>query len=245
MGAIALRGPVVQFGVHAGLSSRRSRVQIPSGPPLPLFVRALRGRVAQLAERAPEKREVTGSTPVPTTEKAQVRGVGRGACIVRAGFRAPPVLHRNWFWVRIRASAGRGRVSPANAREPEQVFVPGLNAPRFVPADELQRAPRQPLSRPARPPSPCARGHLRSDDHGRRLRAGTPWPPDDWRAQVEPSVPSLWPRSASPEFRQCDGPLCRESRLVASRAILKRPILTLCSPHHGELGADVCFRSFS
>jgi hypothetical protein len=25
------------------------------------------GRVAQLAERAPEKREVTGSTPVPTT----------------------------------------------------------------------------------------------------------------------------------------------------------------------------------
>ena len=26
-------GPVVQFGVHAGLSSRRSRVQIPSGPP--------------------------------------------------------------------------------------------------------------------------------------------------------------------------------------------------------------------
>ncbi len=26
------RGPVVQPGVHAGLSSRRSRVQIPSGP---------------------------------------------------------------------------------------------------------------------------------------------------------------------------------------------------------------------
>jgi hypothetical protein len=27
----------------------------------------LPGRVAQLVERAPEKREVTGSTPVPTT----------------------------------------------------------------------------------------------------------------------------------------------------------------------------------
>ena len=27
------------------------------------------GRVAQLAERAPEKREVTGSTPVPTTSR--------------------------------------------------------------------------------------------------------------------------------------------------------------------------------
>ncbi len=26
------------------------------------------GRVAQLVERAPEKREVTGSTPVPTTK---------------------------------------------------------------------------------------------------------------------------------------------------------------------------------
>ena len=37
-------------------------------PPAP------RGRVAQLAERAPEKREVTGSTPVPTTEKVQVSG---------------------------------------------------------------------------------------------------------------------------------------------------------------------------
>ena len=36
-----------------------------------------RGRVAQLVERAPEKREVTGSTPVPTTEKSQFRfGVG-------------------------------------------------------------------------------------------------------------------------------------------------------------------------
>ena len=30
--AKAPRGPVVQLGVHAGLSSRRSRVQIPSGP---------------------------------------------------------------------------------------------------------------------------------------------------------------------------------------------------------------------
>ena len=32
-GAQQVSGPVVQFGVHAGLSSRRSRVQIPSGPP--------------------------------------------------------------------------------------------------------------------------------------------------------------------------------------------------------------------
>ena len=58
----------MQFGVHAGLSSRRSRVQIPSGPPPRRPVgSASPGRVAQLAERAPEKCEVTGSTPVPTT----------------------------------------------------------------------------------------------------------------------------------------------------------------------------------
>jgi hypothetical protein len=34
----------------------------------------LPGRVAQLVERAPEKREVTGSTPVPTTGKRQFEG---------------------------------------------------------------------------------------------------------------------------------------------------------------------------
>jgi hypothetical protein len=32
LGVRAPRGPVVQFGVHAALSRRRSRVQIPSGP---------------------------------------------------------------------------------------------------------------------------------------------------------------------------------------------------------------------
>ena len=62
----------MQFGVHAALSRRRPRVQIPSGP-LEIRMEAQReptseqGRVAQLAERAPEKREVTGSTPVPAT----------------------------------------------------------------------------------------------------------------------------------------------------------------------------------
>ena len=65
----------MQLGVHAALSRRRSRVQIPSGPPPsshpPRAGRAwLPGRVAQLVERAPEKREVTGSTPVPTTGSA-------------------------------------------------------------------------------------------------------------------------------------------------------------------------------
>jgi hypothetical protein len=66
-----------EVGVHAGLSSRRSRVRVPSGPPSmadrhclvdqPEQSGDLHGRVAQLAEHTPEKRGVTGSTPVSTT----------------------------------------------------------------------------------------------------------------------------------------------------------------------------------
>ena len=72
-----------EAGVHAGLSSRRSRVRVPSGPPLLAVFsvnktvvqatvwfgnsRTANGRVAQLAEHTPEKRGVTGSTPVSTT----------------------------------------------------------------------------------------------------------------------------------------------------------------------------------
>ena len=61
--------------------------------------RQVRGRIAQSVERAPEKREVTGSTPVPTTEKGPgyraflaVRGpVGASP----TGRRATPVPHRS------------------------------------------------------------------------------------------------------------------------------------------------------
>src|SRR6185312_11043345 len=42
------------------------------------------GRVAQLAERAPEKREVTGSTPVPATVRFESHvAPGEGACPLR------------------------------------------------------------------------------------------------------------------------------------------------------------------
>jgi hypothetical protein len=52
-------------GGGRGFKSRQVRRRVPArllaeGTRLP-------GRVAQLVERAPEKREVTGSTPVPTT----------------------------------------------------------------------------------------------------------------------------------------------------------------------------------
>ena len=54
-GAPALGG-VVKPGVHAGLSSRRSRVQIPSSPQIESPAkRAVRGQVAQLGERRSEK----------------------------------------------------------------------------------------------------------------------------------------------------------------------------------------------
>ncbi len=61
---------MVQLGVHAGLSSRRPRVQIPSGPPVVFHS----GRVAQLVEHTPEKRGVTGSKPVPTTQPLNTEG---------------------------------------------------------------------------------------------------------------------------------------------------------------------------
>ena len=52
---VRAKGPVDQFGVIATLSRWRPRVQIPSGPPR-ILSRMLWGRVAQLAERPPEKR---------------------------------------------------------------------------------------------------------------------------------------------------------------------------------------------
>ena len=86
---------MVQFGVHAGLSRRRSRVQIPSGPPTPRS-RDL-GRVAQLAERPPEKRKVTGSTPVPTTTQR-----GHRSCLSsrRAASPASDVARSPVTWTR-------------------------------------------------------------------------------------------------------------------------------------------------
>src|SRR5580692_5329533 len=57
-------------GGGRGFKSRQVRHQIR----LWLGRRWVPGRVAQLVERAPEKREVTGSTPVPTTGNFLIRG---------------------------------------------------------------------------------------------------------------------------------------------------------------------------
>ena len=73
----ARRGGVVKSGVHAGLSSRRSRVQIPSLPPPVVRAAArARGQVAQLEERRSEKPEVGGSIPPLTTAEPTGPTVG-------------------------------------------------------------------------------------------------------------------------------------------------------------------------
>ena len=105
----------MQPGVHAGLSSRRSRVQIPSGPPNDprwrgsASIRAGNGRldhgrIAQLVERTPEKREVTGSTPVPTTRQGGTDVI----CHVRDAGRRYRVLMKH-FSRRVALVTGGGR----------------------------------------------------------------------------------------------------------------------------------------
>src|ERR1700733_9648974 len=56
--------------------------------------RQVRGRIAQLVERAPEKREVTGSTPVPTTDKDLVAPAAVVAPSARTDRAAPAIAHR-------------------------------------------------------------------------------------------------------------------------------------------------------
>src|SRR5664280_2479221 len=69
-----------------------------------------RGRVAQLVERAPEKREVTGSTPVPTTREVLVRTSEVRQVRTGQRFRATHVPHRK----RSFTGAG-GPTGPRNA----------------------------------------------------------------------------------------------------------------------------------
>ena len=58
------------------------------------------GRVAQLAERAPEKREVTGSTPVPTTAEVQFEAGGSDAGQRPAGDQGRTGRRRQFGWSR-------------------------------------------------------------------------------------------------------------------------------------------------
>src|SRR5690606_37551872 len=87
--------PACQAGGR-GFKSRRDR-HLRSlrerGYPRP---RGRQGRVAQLVERPPEKRKVTGSTPVPTTRDGQAKRLAI-ACFgwARTNVHASdPALHR-------------------------------------------------------------------------------------------------------------------------------------------------------
>jgi hypothetical protein len=77
-------------GGGRGFKSRQVRHRAPTR--LRAVGARLPGRVAQLVERAPEKREVTGSTPVPTTGSASSERV------VLVCLQCPPdfVTMANW-----------------------------------------------------------------------------------------------------------------------------------------------------
>ena len=79
-------------GGGRGFKSRQDR-----GRPS-LRRRSSRGRVAQSAEHAPEKRGVTGSTPVPATTKALVTALHWARALSRGESRATHVPHRATFF---------------------------------------------------------------------------------------------------------------------------------------------------
>ena len=60
-----------------------------------------------MVERAPEKREVTGSTPVPTTGKFHYRDHFDGQSVWEPRFRALRVPSRNWNEFQIELSPSR------------------------------------------------------------------------------------------------------------------------------------------
>jgi hypothetical protein len=110
-------------GGGRGFKSRQDR-----GRPS-LRRRSSRGRVAQSAEHAPEKRGVTGSTPVPATTKALVTALRWARASSRSGRRATPVPHRATFFAvsarvgtfaAVSAGAGcDGLALPRGRDEPE------------------------------------------------------------------------------------------------------------------------------
>ena len=91
-------------GGGRGFKSRQVRHQIPTRPCGRSW---LPGRVAQLVERVPEKREVTGSTPVPTTSKDLPIGKLR-----RERVHTPVIAHDPEPWPK----GARGFRRPAGAK---------------------------------------------------------------------------------------------------------------------------------
>ena len=161
----------------------------------------LPGRVAQLVERAPEKREVTGSTPVPTTGKPPPRGRIRGAIgswersfVVSAGppglstsseFASRDLSHR----LVSRAMGFATQPAPFGLQSAAGGRVCGsttghdvrLPMPTHRTGAGTARWPKPARSR-ARTPAPFASGSCRTTVHcrrGRNPRSGTACPHPD------------------------------------------------------------------
>jgi hypothetical protein len=89
-------------GGGRGFKSRQVRHRAPTR--LRAVGARLPGRVAQLVERAPEKREVTGSTPVPTTGDPRPGAHPGSDRLLGAKFRALRGYSRTQYEIRIRLS---------------------------------------------------------------------------------------------------------------------------------------------
>jgi hypothetical protein len=174
---ITTTGPVVKSGVHAGLSSRRSRVQVPSGPQRHRCARARRqradGRVAQSAERPPEKRKVPGSTPGSTTTVCPMddpRTRRHAAMMVTrfsrprksSGLRVHNGTRSNRRW-RQSASRRHELLAPYDDHRPRQ---PHRSVPMCAPRQRRTASPRTSPRRAAADPgdAPARRGRSTPPD---------------------------------------------------------------------------------
>ena len=87
------------------------------------------GRVAQLVERAPEKREVTGSMPVPTTNNSLVRALQLTSLCRRSRRRATHVPQLEESRRSARVNNGFQRPVVATDRDVSEAFPPCLVLP--------------------------------------------------------------------------------------------------------------------
>ena len=112
--------PACQAGGR-GFKSRQVRCQVQ--PTTRTGRTWLPGRVAQLVERAPEKREVTGSTPVPTTEKSHFRSpqvpIGQNAGL----WSVPNTGPENWVGVGELSRDGQNWLSPEDQIQCRRTWV--------------------------------------------------------------------------------------------------------------------------
>ncbi len=147
------------------------------------------GRVAQLVERAPEKREVRGSIPRPTTKKFLVRGLRLSPAHHDGTSRAPyvpqwigvPVAQDSPTWLTLLPSRRVARVAECGSSGPPDSSLPSSGARPLVAGERADEPGRPTSSR-----SSVLRGQLRCPLWGlasrrflRSPKAASPKP--EWR----------------------------------------------------------------